>query len=238
MLDPVNLWKTEDVRLPDGYPYTVPIDYALFNTLCYAARARSTIHPSEVAAITGKNTYRGTNLRRALARLRARCKQMGWPDITSLVGGKADERATTATVADAEWRTKAAVYDYDWSSVEETEPSRVADDVWHTIRKGEAVLKAEGRPTRFSGARHMVRTHGELQAVITTLRRSSPGFSVMDEAQFPHLTFEAVVRINPGVCQPDDALLARQRLETAGIDLAELDIYWDRIHGSRSQPRA
>ena len=155
MPDPDNLGKTEEVRLPDGYPDVVPIDYALFNTLryirahttgfeaFYVARARSTIHPSEVAAITGMNSYRGTGLRRSMVRLRARCEQMSWPDITCLLVTKDEERATTTrtTVAGAEWRAKATVHDYDWWSIEETEPSRIADDVWHTIRVGETVLK-------------------------------------------------------------------------------------------------
>ena len=129
MPDPDNLGKTEEVRLPDGYPDVVPIDYALFNTFRYVARARSTIHPSEVAAITGMNSYRGTGLRRSMVRLRARCEQMSWPDITCLLVTKDEERATTTrtTVAGAEWRAKATVHDYDWWSIEETEPSRIAD---------------------------------------------------------------------------------------------------------------
>ena len=232
MADPDNLWKTEDVRLPDGYPYTVPIDYPLFNTLRYVARARSTIHPSEIAAITGMNSYRGTSLGKSVARLRARCKQMRWPDITCLLVAK-DERATTTltTVADAERRAKATVYDYDWWSVEKTEPSRVADDVWHTIREGETVLKQQGRRTRFSGARHLVTTHGERKAVVATLRSS--GFGVMDAAHSLHLTFEAVVRVNPGEFPPEDALLAQRRLEAADTDLAAIDAYWERIHRGR-----
>ena len=234
MPDPDNLGKTEEVRLPDGYPDIVPIDYALFNTLRYVARARSTIHPSEVAAITGMNSYRGTGLRRSMARLRARCEQMEWPDITCLLVAKGDGRTNTTrtTVAGAEWRAKATVHDYDWWSIEETEPSRVADDVWHTIREGEAVLKQQGRRTRFSGARHLVTTHGERAAVATTLR-SSPGFGVMDEAHSLHLTFEAVVRVNPGGFPLEDAFLAQRRLEAAGSDLAVIAVYWERIHRGR-----
>ena len=234
MPDPDNLWKTEDVRLPDGYPYIVPIDYALFNTLRYAARARSTIHPSEIAAITGMNSYRGTGLSRSMARIRARCKQMGWPDITGLLVAKDDSRATTtrSTAADAEWRAKAVVHDYDWWTIEETKPSRVADDVWHTIREGETVLKQQGRRARFSGARHLVTTHGERKAVAVTLR-SSPGFGVMDEAHSLHLTFEAVVRVNPCEFPPEDALLAQRRLQAADTDLAVIDAYWERIHRRR-----
>ena len=64
MSDSDNLLKTEDVRLSDGYPYIVEIDYGAFNALRYAARVRSTIHPSELAAIIGLNSYRGTRLRR------------------------------------------------------------------------------------------------------------------------------------------------------------------------------
>ncbi len=104
--------------------------------------------------------------------------------------------------------------------------------MWHTICEGETVLKQQGRRTRFSGARHLVTTHGERKAVAATLR-FSPGFGGMDEAHSLHLTFEAVVRVNPGGFPLEDAFLAQRRLEAAGADLAAIDAYWERIHRSR-----
>lgn len=221
MSDPDNLWKA--------------IDYALFNTLRFAARARSTIHPSEIAAIVGLNSYRGTSLPASMARIRTRCKQMEWPDITKLYVSKSDSQASRHHLSadTSEGSVRDAVCRYPWWSIEETEPSRVADDVWHAIREGEKTLHRQGRQTRFSGARHMVATHGERKTVATSLR-SPPGFGVMDEAQSLHLTFEAVVRVNAGAFPREDALLAQRRLDSANADLATIDAYWERIHGDRT----
>ena len=221
--------------MPDPDDQWKAIDYALFNTLRFAARARSTIHPSEIAAIVGLNSYRGKALPASMARIRARCKRMKWPDITELYVSKSDGRVSELhfSADTSEGSVNDTVYGYDdWWSIEETERSRVADDVWHVIREGEKTLHRQGRRTRFSGARHMVATHGERATVAASLR-SSPGFGVMDEAQSLHLTFEAVVRANPGAFPTEDALLAQRRLDSADADLAAIDAYWERVHGDR-----
>ena len=97
---------------------------------------RSTIHPSEIAAIVGLNSYRGNILPASMARIRARCKQMEWPDITKLYVSKSDGQASRPNFpTDTSGGSgRDIVCGYDWWSIEETEPSRVADDVWHTTR--------------------------------------------------------------------------------------------------------
>ena len=136
---------------------------------------RSTIRPSELAAIIGLNSYRGTRLPRSLARIRARCKQMGWPDVTCLVVRK-DMRATDSPDdPESRRRMHSTTYNRDWWSIEETEPSKLADDVWHTIRDG---------PGPFPGFRHLVTTHGE-QAAVVGFASYRPGVPHHDRRWLP-----------------------------------------------------
>jgi hypothetical protein len=123
-------------------------------------------------------------------------------------------------VADAAFRRLVSV-------LPKEKPGTVEHDFWQTIHAFEHVLSEErGRTTRLARTRQKVARVGEVQTLQdwAMSAKSTDGFTMLLERNMPELTGEAIVLRHARRFCAEVVAAARQRLETAGIDIAALPV--------------
>nr|WIE93426.1 hypothetical protein P9270_010060 [Mesorhizobium sp. WSM4875] len=123
-------------------------------------------------------------------------------------------------VADAAFRRLVSV-------LPKEKPGTVEHDFWQTIHAFEHVLSEErGKTTRLARTRQKVARVGEVQTLQdwAMSAKSTEGFTMLLERNVPELTGEAIVLRHARRFAAEVVAAARQRLETAGVDIAALPL--------------
>lgn len=103
----------------------------------------------------------------------------------------------------------------------EYDPGSLEHDFWRTINAFEASLKEErGKTVRLSRTRQKVAKDGVPKTLADwALGGRTDGFEMLLERDMPELLGEAIVLRHAGRFQPDVVQAARDRLQSAGVDL-------------------
>jgi hypothetical protein len=104
-------------------------------------------------------------------------------------------------------------------------PGTVEHDFWQTIHAFKHVLSEErGKTTRLARTRQKVARVGEVQTLQdwATSAKSTDSFEMLLERNMPELTGEAIVLRHARRFAAEVVAAARQRLETAGVDIVAL----------------
>lgn len=105
----------------------------------------------------------------------------------------------------------------------EDEPGTLDHDFWgHVAAMEQNLLERNGKATRLTGTRQVVRKQGVAVALgkMVSAKEAGDGFTQMIDRNMPELSAEAIVLRHRAAFAPEVVTVARARLVRAGLDPA------------------